>query len=347
MTKWRDDFNIIYKIVKSYCFIDDKTIADTIKVSSDAVRQYSGKRKTMPDNIDSLGELFLTEINKLDDKDKKILLDDIHKSLHRPLENVNCKEIGQYICTMIKQFYHNEKSKIPYPNETANQHAPIGHIQAVVFDFDGTLTTAKIRTTWESLWATLGYNVQECRDLHSQFDKGIISHSEWCAITAEKFIARGLTRKTVLELAGKTRLITGCRETLKILKDRNIKLYIVSGSIKDIIEKVLGNAYSYFTEISANEFVFDTQTSVLTRIIGTEYDFEGKANYINYVADRLQISPSDILFVGNSNNDVWAYQSGAKTLCVNPAMTNYHDSIVWKDAIVECQNLKEILRYVT
>ena len=28
--------------------------------------------------------------------------------------------------------------------------------------------------------------------------------------------------------------------------------------------------------------------------------------------------PCDILFVGNSVNDEWVYQSGAKTLCVNP-----------------------------
>ncbi|MDE6021560.1 MAG: hypothetical protein K2H01_11270, partial [Ruminococcus sp.] len=125
------------------------------------------------------------------------------------------------------------------------------------------------------------------------------------------------------------------------------KLYIVSGSIKDIIDNVLGNTHSFFTEIKANEFVFDTQTSILTKIIGTKYDFEGKAKYIRYIANRLEISTSDILFVGNSNNDMWAYQSGATTLCINPTLTNYHDYTIWHHTIVDCKNLSEILPFIT
>jgi len=150
----------------------------------------------------------------------------------------------------------------------------------------------------------------------------------------------------VLELAQKTKLIAGCKKTLQVLKDRNIKLYIVSGSIKDIIENVLGSTHVFFTEIKANEFIFDTQTSILNKIIGTKYDFEGKANYIRYIANRLKISPSDILFIGNSNNDMWAYQSGADTLCINPIHTNYHNDTIWHNTIVDCKNLSEILPFI-
>ena len=70
-------------------------------------------------------------------------------------------------------------------------------------------------------------------------------------------------------------------------------------------EHIIYNLDLYHNEATCNEFVFDTQTSVLHKIIGTKYDFVGKANYITYIAKRLGIATSDILFVGNSNNDMW------------------------------------------
>ncbi len=346
MSEWRDAFSIIYKLVKSYCSISDEIIADTVNVGIDSVRQYSGRRKTMPDNIDPLCELFKKEIEKLDDFNKRKLLTDIQKNLQNAFNDIKCNEIGQHICAMIKQCHSNEKSHTPYSADFPNSYKSTGHIQAVVFDFDGTLTNTKLRTTWESLWEMLGYDVKECQNLHRQYDKGILTHQEWCDKTAQKFIEKNLSRQQVLELTKKTKLIAGCKKTLQILKDRNIKLYIVSGSIKDIIENVLGNTHVYFSEIKANEFVFDTQTSILNKIIGTKYDFEGKANYIRYIANRLKISPSDILFIGNSNNDMWAHQSGADTLCINPIHTNYHDDRIWHNTIVECKNLLEILPFV-
>ena len=347
MSEWRNDFSTIYRLVKSYCSISDESIANAVNVGIDSVRQYAGKRKTMPDNIEALCELFEKEIGKLNDFNKKKLLADVQKNLQWRLEDIKCDKIGQYICAMIKQCHSNEKSHTPHSVDFPNVHKSTGHIQAVVFDFDGTLTNTKLRTTWESLWEMLGYNVQECRDLHRQYDKGDFTHQEWCDKTAEKFIEKKLTRQQMLELAKKIKLIAGCRKTLQVLKERNIKLYIVSGSIKDIIESVLGNVHRYFTEIKANEFIFDTQTSILNRIIGTKYDFEGKANYINYIANRLGIATSDILFVGNSNNDMWAYQSGANTLCINPTLTNYHNDTIWHNTIVECKNLLEILPFIT
>lgn len=347
MSEWRNTFSTIYKLVKSYCSMTDAMIAEAVKVEIDSVRQYSGSRKTMPSNVDPLCELFEIEIGKLNDENKKMLLADLQKNLHNTIEDIKCDKIGQYISAMIKQCHSNEKSHTQYFSDSSSCIKSTGHIRAVVFDFDGTLTKTKVRTTWESMWEMLGYDVQECRDLHKQFDKGDISHQEWCDITAEKFIERKLTRHQVLELAKKIKLIAGCKMTLQELKDRNIMLYIVSGSIKDIIESVLGNAHGFFTEIQANEFIFDTQTSVLNKIIGTKYDFKGKADYINYIANRLGIAPSDILFIGNSNNDIWAYQSGARTLCINPTLTNYHDDTVWHNTIVECKNLSEILKHIT
>lgn len=100
-----------------------------------------------------------------------------------------------------------------------------------------------------------------------------------------------------------------------------------------------------FEEIKANVMEFD-KNGYLKRIIGTKYDFEGKCEYVEKVANMLDINACNILFIGNSNNDQLAYQSGAITLCVNPDMTDPQNKRIWHNAIYEMQNLNEIIPYV-
>lgn len=219
--------------------------------------------------------------------------------------------------------------------------------EAVVFDFDGTLTTTnKVRTTWESIWTMLGYSVNDCVELHAKFSNHEITHAEWCSLTEEKFKARRLNRNQLSPLIESTQLITGIEEIFQELDQRDIKVYIVSGSIKYIIRKCLGNLVQYVSGgIDANIFDFDEE-GYLTQIIGTAYDFEGKAARITNIAKELNIAPEQILFVGNSLNDEWAHTSGARTLAINPKNTNMYNKSIWDDCIVDCKSLVEIMKYI-
>lgn len=74
MSEWRQDFNIIYRLVKTNCSITDYEISEALSIEVDSVRQYSSNRMTMPENIDSLCELFETRINYLKDEQKNRFL---------------------------------------------------------------------------------------------------------------------------------------------------------------------------------------------------------------------------------------------------------------------------------
>ena len=113
-----------------------------------------------------------------------------------------------------------------------------------------------------------------------------------------------------------------------------------------VIRSVLGAIYQYVDGIKANEFRFDNESGILLEIIGTKYDFEGKAYYISEIAEELRISPHDILFVGNSINDQSAYMSGARTLCINPKVTDILNQTVWNNCIPSCDNLWDIMKYI-
>lgn len=240
-----------------------------------------------------------------------------------------------------------EKYKTYYLKRKGIHSTPIKLKDAkiVVFDFDGTLVSPNFsRTTWERIWVELGYSVNDCDSYHRQFSNKQITHEHWCKITETKFKERGLDKEILKKIAEEMKLIKGCRETLLELKKKDILLYIVSGSIREIIKEVLGDSVNLFEDISANKFYF--QKNKLSRIVGTDYDFEGKADYIKKLVHENKINASEVLFIGNSFNDTYAHLSGARTLCINPQNTNYTNAIYWHDYIREVHNLKEILPYV-
>ena len=215
----------------------------------------------------------------------------------------------------------------------------------VVFDFDGTLADPNsLKTTWQRLWLSLGYDLSICKDLHTRFDKKEITHQEWCDLTAQYFVARKMNKDLLKSVAAGIVPVEGLHDTLVNLHENGLQLYIVSGSIKGIITTVLGDDVRYFRDISANEFVFDKE-GILCKIIGTDFDFEGKAEYIKNLCNRLDVPAKEILFIGNSFNDAHVYKSGARTLCVNPTLTNSHNRKYWHDCIDEMKNLSEIVKY--
>ncbi len=242
------------------------------------------------------------------------------------------------------EYYFNHKKKRP----KKNKYLPNGNFttKVVVFDFDGTLTIPKKnKTTWEMIWEYLGYNKNLCSDYHNQFVAEKISHSEWCKITLEKFQEKKMKQTDFDIISKKVVLIKDLEDLLSELSKLNIKLYILSGSVEELIVLALGRLKGYFRDISANNFFFD-QKGNLADIIGTEYDFKGKATYLKKIIVKEKIAPYEVLFIGNSVNDIFAYESGAKTLCVNPVFTNPFDTVQWQHCIPKMTSAMDIIKFV-
>lgn len=217
----------------------------------------------------------------------------------------------------------------------------------VIFDFDGTLTKPAIfMNTWEAIWAILGYPVSECEKYHRLFSKGVINHDEWCEITEKYFIKAGCCKNHLLNAAREAELVDDVREVILELKSKGILLYILSGSIKQYIEYVLGkDLSSCFVEIKANRFMFDNQ-GMLNGIIGTPYDFAGKARFVNKIIQDKHIPANEIIYIGNSFNDEFVYETGVETLCINPRGTDFYNNKIWHNYIRNLRSLREVLPYI-
>lgn len=219
--------------------------------------------------------------------------------------------------------------------------------KVVVFDFDGTLTKPSLTAnTWETMWMILGYPISECEKYHRQFSNHLIDHDEWCEITERKFVEAGCNRTHLKKASEEAELIDDIQEVLFELKSNGILLYILSGSIKQYIEYVLGRELSdCFAEIKANRFIFDDQGN-LEGIIGTPYDFEGKAKFVNKIMQDKEVSPNDIIYIGNSFNDEFVYTTGVETLCINPLGTDFYNNKVWHNYIRNLHSMREVLPYI-
>ncbi len=218
--------------------------------------------------------------------------------------------------------------------------------KAIVFDFDGTLTKKRVNgTTWENLWAAIGDTEKTGPRLYAQFHRKEIDYAMWCKLVEAEFQKAGLQKTQLLGIAAQIKLIDGVKETVAFCKKHDIKLYIASGSIDVVIQAVLGEYKADFTGISANKMRFN-EHGALQALEPTKYDYEGKARYIAKISTKLQVPPQSILFVGNSFNDQFAVQSGARTLCINASRTNPTDAAIWNHQIKECKNLLEILSFI-
>lgn len=242
--------------------------------------------------------------------------------------------------------YRKKRRKAP-----RHDHWPLFPAKAVVLDFDGTMTTKRSddRTTWERLWVAAGYSVNDCADLVRKYVKdGIVTpedHEAWCADTCRAFRARGLSRNHLRTVAGGIELVPGVVEVLRELHAKGVKLYVVSGSIREIIEEVFGTDYRLFEQVHANDFRFGLD-GVIEAIHSTRFDFQGKAQFLRDLLAREALSPLEVIFIGNSHNDVWASKTGVRTLCVNPHFTDPNDKEQWTYVVREMSHFNQVLPYI-
>ncbi len=216
-------------------------------------------------------------------------------------------------------------------------------MKTIIFDFDGTLTV-KNSNIWKYLWKKLGYDISQNSAhgiLATLFFRKKINYEKWVELTTYYFKRAGLNKKLLNNAINETTVLDGCLELFKHLKQKGYDIHIVSGGIKQVILESLGSATKYCSNITSNELVFN-DFNFLNSVIATPYDYEGKAVYVQKLVQEKGLTPNDILFIGNSDNDEFVYKTGCKTLCINPDNANCGNKTIWNN-IIETDNLLDLL----
>ena len=191
--------------------------------------------------------------------------------------------------------------------------------------------------------ATVGHRFS----LYTKYKNHEITHQEWCDETARLFMERGLTKDQVFQIGEKTEMLPGCKELFEELQKHEVKIFIYSGSIDTMISAAIPNDIEKMIKhISSNIFLYDNNGN-LNSIKGTLYDFEGKKDFIeDIVMKKYHFVSSEIAFVGNSDNDIWAYLSRVRTILINPNNVEPGDRKIWDYCLPEVNNLLELKPYL-
>ncbi len=310
-------------------------------INSHVMYFYRMKNHLSFPKLERLTEIKESKLRSLENENKSnknVVNDDemmkLVKSLDVNIEMLCSKEVNN----ALKKFYKNKQF---------DYFVPVKNSKVVFVDFDGTLTVNnKNRTVWELMWEELGYEPIKCKALHRKFTNREISHSEWCDITNDYFRQKDFDYKTMLKVEEKIELIADVEETFRILSENNVKIYILSGAVKEVINDILDFDGKYIDDIVANHFEFDMRTGKLRNIYGTKYDFEGKAQYIENKLEELNLEKSDCIFIGNSNNDEYVGKANIRTLLVNPINTDGFKRDIWMYYLDRIISFKEILPFV-
>jgi len=205
-------------------------------------------------------------------------------------------------------------------------------IRLVVFDLDGTLTT--VDSLWRYLHEALG-TWEQGRVAAERYSNGEISYREWAETDARSWAGAPLPR--VRKIIDGIPYREGVEEVFKDLKNRGIKIVILSAGLSLFAEKA---ARDLGADLAiANEL--QTDDGRLTGKIDVKVAVDNKREIVSQVASTLQIPLREIALVGDREFDL-ANEECLKIAFMPKDEMARHEA----DYVVEDGDLRAILQYL-
>jgi len=174
------------------------------------------------------------------------------------------------------------------------------HIKALIFDFDGTLTVLNIDFSFmtqrvSELMRQFGVDGSSVKEkyLLEVIDEVFQILAKDDASSADAFYEKAhlILHEIEMEAAGKGSLIPGAEETLRNLREKGIKVGIVTRNCEDAVRRV-------FPDIEAYCDIFVSRNSV--RKVKPHPD------HLRYVMNALRIRGEEAAMVGDHTIDIQA-----------------------------------------
>ncbi len=206
-------------------------------------------------------------------------------------------------------------------------------IKLCVFDFDSTLMDGETIT---NLASVVGKS-EEVREITRRAMEGELSFFE--ALQERVKFLKGVKVKKAKEICDKLPFIEGAKDTIKYLKDKNIKVVVFSGGFHfatDVAKQKLGFDASF-----ANHLDFEGEN--LTGRVGGEMMFDtSKGVILKELKSLLDLKKDEVMVVGDGANDISMFkEAGLKiAFCAKEILKKK------ADICIEKKDLREIKKYV-
>ncbi len=208
----------------------------------------------------------------------------------------------------------------------------------VAFDVDGTLVHhPEEKTVWEVLNERFTGSHEQNRRRFADYKSGRLSYAEWVALDVTSWKEAGAKRADLVEALEPLRLVDGARETLGALKERGIRLAVISGTLDLLLETLFPD--HPFDEVYSNRIWFDADGGI-AGWQATPFDMEGKGVALRAIAVREDVPLSRCAFVGDHSNDLSAARVAGFTVAFNPKSPELE---ALAGAVVRSSDLRSIL----
>lgn len=234
-------------------------------------------------------------------------------------------------------------------------------LKVVCFDVDGTLVEGN---SWFYLTKGLGGSEKEHLKIFHQFKKGKISlenaerlllemwrksnkrskrimRRAFSAFLKMKFYLKRneITKEKVKKIFSEVKLKPEVKEVISYLKEKGYKIYLVSGAI-DIYVEEIARKLKVDGFYASSSLGFD-EKGILNRIYYQVNQGEAKVRQLEEIAKSLNISLKEIVFVGDSDNDIDAFKITRHGIAVN-SLNEELNKLAWK-RISSLEEIKNIL----
>jgi HAD superfamily phosphoserine phosphatase-like hydrolase len=183
----------------------------------------------------------------------------------------------------------------------------------VCFDLDGTLVDDTVYI-WKTLHEAFETDEAARQQAHDDFFGGIISYRDWFEHDLKLLSLAGATRQRMEELLSTLKPMDGAHEVLAELQGRGHKVAIISGSLDIVVDHIFGQ--HSFDHVLINKLHF-TSEGFIDGGEPTPYDLAGKAEGLRELARREGLTPEQVAFVGDNENDIWIAQAAGRAIAFN------------------------------
>ncbi len=213
----------------------------------------------------------------------------------------------------------------------------------VCFDVDGTLVD-NIVFSWQLLHDYFKTDKERREKARAKYLSGEADYVEWARHDIGMWAEKKAKKQDFIKALRQSnvKLMNGALETLKALKEKGIKLAIISGSLNIILEYVLPDYKDYFDDVFLSWLYFDKDGNI-TKIEATEFDMMKKADALKLIAKREKISLSECVFIGDHHNDVEIAKEAGLSIAFD-----CKDETLKKvaDVVIEKKDLRETLKHI-
>lgn len=181
-------------------------------------------------------------------------------------------------------------------------------MKAVCFDLNKTLIE---ENSWRDLNIGLGVRPEEDDMLMDWGDRGIISDAQGQQILLKLYqSSRKHSKNNILKILSDYNYKLGAKELVEYLKKKGYVLFLVSGSMDILVEKVADElGIEHYG--ANNKFQFDDK-GYLQDIVTLDNDKKAKLDQLKQLCKKTNVNLEDVYCIGDGENDIELFKSTGK-----------------------------------